>query len=337
MTRPLVTIAMPIYNVAPYVKASLLSALNQTFNNLEIIVVDDKGQDNSMDIVRSVISTHPRGNIVRIIEHPRNLKTGATKNTAIDNAKGEYLFFMDSDDIIIPECIQLFYNKIIETHADIVLGAHAQYKENNLNTPISKFTVSECTIKGEQAILKYTHSKVRERYPVPTWNKLYNMEFIRKFNIRCIPHHLQEDPWFSFQVCLYANSFATLNVETYKQIIHENSQSTVPLNTFHIQQNKEICEAEQNLMKSFKHLPKGVIDLYCSRLKYLIPYMRGLNFSEEEKKKFCLDYTNVSGINFFYRDIYGWENKFLAWAYKTRSYKIIHHMHTIISLLTVCK
>lgn len=331
---PLITIAMPIYNVASYVEESLLSALNQTYENLEIIVVDDKGKDNSMDIVRSVISTHPRGNIVRIIEHPKNLKTGATKNTAIDNAKGQYLFFMDSDDIIIPECIQLFYNRMENTHVDVVLAAHAQYKKNDLNLPITKFTVSECVIKKEQAILKYTHSKVRERYPVPTWNKLYNMDFIRGFQIKCIPHHLQEDPWFSFQVCLYANSFATLNVETYKQIIHEGSQSTVSLSTFHIQQNKEICESEQNLMRSFERLPKGVIDLYCSRLKYLIPYMRGLNFSEEEKKQFCLDYTNISGINFSYKDIYGWDNKLLAWAYMTRSYNIIRHTHTIINKLS---
>lgn len=322
---------MPIYNVASYVKESLLSALNQTYENLEIIVVDDKGKDNSMDIVRSVISTHPRGNIVRIIEHPKNLKTGATKNTAIDNAKGEYLFFMDSDDIIIPECIQIFYEKMKECQVDVIIASHVQCRKENLSSYLNEFPISSCVIKEKQAILKYTKGFEREKYPVPMWNKLYDMNFIRKFNIRCIPHHLQEDPWFSFQVCVYARSFATINKITYKQIIHSNSQSFVPLSLYHIQQNKEICEAEIALMKGYKELPKGVMDLYFSRLKYLIPYIRGLNFTDEIKKDFCLCCTNIQKVKFKYNNIYRLDNKLLAFAYNTRSYFIIHFMHTILN------
>ena len=91
-----VTLSMPIYNVAPYVERALLSALNQTFESIEFLLVDDRGTDNSMDIVRRIIKDHPRGKDVRIIEHPHNIGLGATRNTAIDNAQGEYLFFMDS-------------------------------------------------------------------------------------------------------------------------------------------------------------------------------------------------------------------------------------------------
>ena len=98
-----VTLSMPIYNVALYVERALLSALNQTFESIEFLIVDDKGSDNSMDIVRRIISEHPRGKDVRIIEHEKNIGLGATRNTAIDNANGEYLFFMDSDDEITPD------------------------------------------------------------------------------------------------------------------------------------------------------------------------------------------------------------------------------------------
>lgn len=331
MVLPLITIALPIYNVAPYVKESLLSALNQTYENIEIIAVDDKGTDNSMDIVRSVIASHPRGNIVRIIEHPRNLKTGATKNSALDNANGEYIYFMDSDDIIIPECIQIFYERMKETQVDVILGSHVQCKKNDPSNLLNIFTAPDCIIKEEQAILKYTRNLIREKYPVPMWNKLYDIKFIQKYNIRCIPHHLQEDPWFSFQVCLYASSFATINKITYKQIVHNSSQSFVPLGSYHLQQNKEICNSEIALMRRYTRLPKGVMNLYISRLKYLIPYIRGLNFTEQVKKQFCLDCTNIQEVNFKYKDIYGWDNKLLAFAYKTHSYFFIHHMHTLIN------
>lgn len=87
-----VTLAMPVYNVEKYVERALLSALNQTFDSIEFLIVDDKGTDRSMEIVSEIVSTHPRGKDVRIIDHVVNQGTGATKNSAIREAKGEYLF-----------------------------------------------------------------------------------------------------------------------------------------------------------------------------------------------------------------------------------------------------
>lgn len=103
-----VTLAMPVYNVEKYVERALLSALNQTFDSIEFLIVDDKGTDRSMEIVSEIVSTHPRGKDVRIIDHVVNQGTGATKNSAIREAKGEYLFFMDSDDCLSRDCILSF-------------------------------------------------------------------------------------------------------------------------------------------------------------------------------------------------------------------------------------
>ena len=108
----LITLSMPIYNVEKYIERALLSALNQTYQNLEILIVDDLGHDNSMDIVYQLKSTHPRGNCIRIITHKKNLGLGGTRNTAIESAQGKYLYFMDSDDAIVPDCIENLYNII---------------------------------------------------------------------------------------------------------------------------------------------------------------------------------------------------------------------------------
>lgn len=64
-----VSLAIPIYNVSLFVERALLSVLNQTYDNIEYLIVDDKGQDDSMDIVHRIIKDHPRGKDVRIIEH----------------------------------------------------------------------------------------------------------------------------------------------------------------------------------------------------------------------------------------------------------------------------
>ena len=95
-----VTIAIPVYNVEMYVKQSLLSALDQTFDSIEFLIIDDKGTDKSINIIRNVMETHPRGEHIRIVDHGVNQGTGATKNTAIKEASGEYIYFMDPDDLI---------------------------------------------------------------------------------------------------------------------------------------------------------------------------------------------------------------------------------------------
>ena len=88
-----ITIAIPVYNVEKYVENSILSALNQTYDDIEFLIIDDKGSDASMEIVKRIQSTHPRGNSIRIIDHGVNRGLATARNTAIDNAKGDFLFF----------------------------------------------------------------------------------------------------------------------------------------------------------------------------------------------------------------------------------------------------
>lgn len=216
-----VTLSMPIYNVAPYVERALLSALNQTFDSIEYIIVDDRGTDNSMDIVRNIITSHPRGKDVQIIEHPYNIGLGAARNTAIDNASGEYLFFMDSDDEITPNCIQILFDKMIETSVNFVI---ASYKHMTQQGEIIKQTIYE-----DYMVAPSTFAVAKKYYleksplTIIAWNKLYSIKFLRKKEIKCIPHHLNEDEYFTYQVILKADSCYFLSDKTYLYYQRENS------------------------------------------------------------------------------------------------------------------
>ena len=107
MTDCTITIAFPVYNVAAYVERSLCSALEQTFPlPYEVLVIDDKGSDGSMAIVSRMQQEHPQGSRIRIIEHKQNKGLGEASNTAIDNARGKYLLFLDSDDRLAPDALQ---------------------------------------------------------------------------------------------------------------------------------------------------------------------------------------------------------------------------------------
>lgn len=215
----MITLAMPVYNVEKYVRDSLLSALNQTYQDMEFIVVDDKGTDRSMDIVREVVATHPRGNKVRIIDHGTNRGLGDTRNTSIDNAKGEFIYFMDSDDIITPDCIEKLAACMNETPVDFVAASRElRYFDGK---HIQDDVYSPATVRGgELAVAEFRYTK-SNRILGEVWNKLYSVDFLRRNNIRCIPGVHVEDVSFSFQCCLKAHSCRLIPDITYTYRIYE--------------------------------------------------------------------------------------------------------------------
>lgn len=210
MNKPLITIAMPVYNVEKYVERALLSALNQTYDNLEILVIDDKGADKSMEIVSKIMSSHPKGNNVRIIDHVVNRGTGATKNSAIDNARGEYLFFMDSDDYITPRCIESLYSAIYNNDAEMAIGSFMHFSiDNNSEYP---HLCSNKIFSGEDAYEDFYNSK---SYFVQTWNKLYKLSLLRESKVYCIPSNTNEDIFFSFQLLHNVKKIVCIDDITY--------------------------------------------------------------------------------------------------------------------------
>ena len=103
-----ISIVIPIYNVAPYVEECIQSVMNQTWKGkLECILVDDCGTDDSMKVATEKLKEY-EGNIdFRVIRHERNRGLSAARNSGIDAVTGDYVYFLDSDDEITPDCIDL--------------------------------------------------------------------------------------------------------------------------------------------------------------------------------------------------------------------------------------
>jgi glycosyltransferase involved in cell wall biosynthesis len=109
--NPKVTVIIPTYNRAHLIKRAIKSVLNQTFQDFEIIVVDDGSTDNTEEVVKSFNDLR-----IKYIKHQKNLGASAARNTGIKNSKGEYIAFLDSDDEWLPEKLekQMRYFKKIE-------------------------------------------------------------------------------------------------------------------------------------------------------------------------------------------------------------------------------
>lgn len=122
----LVSIIIPIYNVAPYVEKCLRSVMAQTYKKLEVIIVDDCGTDNSMEIVERIVAENSGSEIsFKVLHHEKNRGLSAARNTGIKAATGEYLYFLDSDDIIRKWCIGLMVSLAKKyPGVDIVQGAY---------------------------------------------------------------------------------------------------------------------------------------------------------------------------------------------------------------------
>lgn len=215
-----VTIAIPIYNVEKYVERSILSALNQTFQKpYEILIVNDYTPDGSMDIVRKLQKEHKRGDIIRIFEHKENRGLAAARNTAINNARGEFIYFMDSDDIISEDCLTKLYR--LSKKADCVSGSFIKCREDG--SVISKFDYG-CFRSNRivDSLLKHIYC---EHGPndVMMWNKLYRISFLRENDISCPDRGNIDDILFTTQVIFHCKRFASLSDVTYYYMLNSNS------------------------------------------------------------------------------------------------------------------
>lgn len=183
MNGPLVSIGIPVYNVEPYIEKCLLSALSQSYENLEILVVDDCGSDNSMAIVSSLIQTHPRGTAVRITKHAQNKGIGEARNTIIKECRGKYVYFIDSDDFIDTNAIDILCAQAEKYETDVAIASHRKVALNTGEELPTYQYKSFQRFYGEDAFANYVCSDLRWHVAIVVWNILFSVKFLRTNNL----------------------------------------------------------------------------------------------------------------------------------------------------------
>lgn len=136
-----ISVIIPIYNTEKYLEDCLNSVLNNTYKNIEIVCIDDGSTDNSLSILKKYQSMDER---IEIISQ-KNSGVIISRNTAIKKAKGEFIFPLDSDDIIDSKCLEKLLNAIIENKGDIICSRVKCFGEENYELklpPINKYNMS---------------------------------------------------------------------------------------------------------------------------------------------------------------------------------------------------
>lgn len=215
------SIIIPFYNVELYIESCLLSVLNQVeINDTEIILIDDCGTDNSKNIVQRIVQEYSNTHNIKIISHTHNQGLSAARNTGVKYAKGDYIFFLDSDDKLPNNTIKtfLYYFKKYK-RADFYIGNYIA--EGNFNGPILD-TTKGILETNKDIFNAYINGNW---YPM-AWGKFINRDFFIKNELWFPIKRLHEDEYFSFLLALKAKTMVVMRDSVYIYNIRENSITT---------------------------------------------------------------------------------------------------------------
>jgi len=228
-----VSIIVPIYNVSCYIVKCLESISAQTYQNIECILVDDCGQDDSIEKAEYFIC-HYTGKITFIIiHHSENLGVSESRNTGINAAKGEYIYFLDSDDAITPDCIETLVILAKKyPQAEFVQG-------NNVN---SDGTTSQYSF--DEMIPQYCDNKellekiMLQSIVTSPWNRLINHSFLLKYHLFFPIGIVHEDMYWIYFLAKYIKAAAFTTKKTYIYNTREGSIMTSVSPRMHIKRLK---------------------------------------------------------------------------------------------------
>ena len=217
-----VSIIIPVYDVEPYIEKCLQSVANQTFNGeMECLIIDDCGQDNSVSIAEQFTNNYKGKIHFQILYHDHNRGLSAARNTGIDNAKGDWIYFLDSDDWIIPECIELMFECVkkhpitdaVYAGTNAINGKHEWADYENRYLP--EYTEDQWWINT--TLLK------RNVLGMTAWNKLFKRELIENNHLRFIEGLKNEDEVWNMQLSGIITRMSIVKKNTYNYLKRTNS------------------------------------------------------------------------------------------------------------------
>jgi glycosyltransferase involved in cell wall biosynthesis len=272
-----VTIGIPVYRAVDFIENTLISALNQTFQSIEFLVVDDCGGDGSMDVVNRLKADHPRGSDICILSNSRNFGAGGSRNRILDEARGKYLFFLDSDDLLEPDVIQCLVDEMRNKQLDVVYGSIKRIDKVHFH-PDQLYVFPDIYLLSDNEMAYYAF-KNYSSFQISVCNCLMNMDFLRSNQLRFINAIFWEDLAFSYEMVTKVKRGALLSKITYHYICRSGSlshyQDRAVLDKTEIMKNVQTIGYLKNRCKAL--LDKPYLPYLCYNLEmnsfYIVCYV----------------------------------------------------------------
>lgn len=266
---------MPVYGVEKYIRKCILSVLNQTFmDEIEVLVVDDLGPDKSMDIVRELQASHPKGCRIRILTQPHNMGCWAARNRILDEAKGKYLLLVDSDDYLSEDAVEKMYDAAEKYQAEAVYGSVESVDEEGHSANFSQgdMKLPFKTLLNKDELASYANQNLHATLYNFIWNVLLRMDFLKKHQLRFHETRFADDILFETDMQPLIERAVLLPNDTYYYVLRPGS-----LSNFQLRKEIRLTEIEQYI-KIYTYIKNQVKDLkgkpyYETRCAKVMIYM----------------------------------------------------------------
>ena len=255
-TNPLVSVVVPVFRVERFLEKGVNSIINQTYRNLEIILVDDGSDDGCPKMCDDFANKDDR--VISL--HKTNGGLSDARNYGLNHVTGKYVYFFDSDDELISDAIEKLVQVAESNDVDAVAFGYRKVDEKGKILEESHMRPNAYSFKSEKEKLDYI-SKVLCNYKVgwEAWNRLFKTEIIKNNNIRFEPNKeiFAEDRCFNIYYTLCSNSLVFIEDRFYNYLIREDS----------IMGKAQVARVNENLKlmdyirkfaldKGFKYIPQ---------------------------------------------------------------------------------
>lgn len=302
MGRDLISVIVPVYNTGAALKRCVDSILNQTYSPIEIILVDDGSSDElTLSICQEYQDKHASIKLIR----QENGGPSKARNTGIENARGTYIAFVDSDDVIDNNAYTDLLNIAKRYNVSIVLGA--------MSIEGSKQLYSSAGLKDGVYANEQIMSKFLQGHWHSTCTNLYSSYLIK--DIRFPLNEINEDYIFNFEVILRCKDIAISNKPFYHYIKQENSRTSAPASLTHLDWLKHTEYVERNVISTYGNNLDGEAKFQLLFANIVLSNKCILSISEgitkEPNEVYALTTSNLKRLR-----KYIFTNKFLSMRFR---------------------
>lgn len=219
----MISVVIPVYNVKDYFDASITSLINQTYKDFEVVLVDDGSTDGSSELCDFYAAKDSR---IRVIHTP-NQGVSEARNTGLRNAKGDYIYFLDSDDIMTPDCLELMLEQVrLHPGVDVVCAGEWVPKGHGLrHFDFEQYPTTLPSYTEDKYLISYALFS-RKSLAMMVHNRLVRHDLIRENDLYFVPGVINEDEIWTFVANKYIRSIAVVPRNTMYYTVRPGSIMT---------------------------------------------------------------------------------------------------------------
>lgn len=245
---PMITVILPVYNVADYLKECLDSLLAQTYMDFELVVVNDGSTDNSLEIIKEYKDKFER----IIVISQKNKGLSEARNAGYSSIKGKYTYFLDSDDLILPQTFENLVNLAEKNQLDLIKFDAHSFSEKNIKIQMTNYDSSGYLEINKLYLRDEYLNKVENNFMPAVWMYFIKSSIILEYQLYFKKDILHEDEVFTVQLLQHCQRIMYDSNQYFQRRYRQNSIMTanVSKNKKSTQSKIEIIELFQNMINS---------------------------------------------------------------------------------------